>query len=388
MQFSFSTVYTTILTSNILIILTACLLRNRNILRKVGYSLIGIVTVMTVLRLLLPFEFAITQTVLFPKWLSFLISRFRHELFYIAEFKITPWVLLCVVWIFGTLRQLLCFVREILHAKKYLSLYGKEVTDEPLYADTFLDICRKTSYKISLRIIKLSGISAPMLYGYRTPYILLPNTLQLPRQQLYHVLSHEISHYMHGDMLLKYGVRILTILYWWNPACYILKRQVELLLEMRIDDSVTQMDEHSKQEYLECLYTIANYSIACSDFPTSLCVDFGAKNTGDLTKRFDLLMHSTDKSSKCLKIVVVLTAGLLFASSYLFIFEASYVSPEINETYITPSATDTYFIQNGTGTYDMYFRGIYLETITSLDGYSTEIPIYNSPEEIPNANRN
>jgi len=215
--------------------------------------LIGIVTMMAIFRLAFPFEFVFTQNIRFPKWLSFLLSRFHYKLFYIGDYKVTLSNILCIIWIIGTLYQSLLFFKEFQFVRKYLFTHGREVTSEPLYADTLLDVCQYSKCKATFRVFKLSGISSPMLYGFITPCILLPSSLPLTKQQLYYVFSHEVSHYTHGDTLMKYGLRILTILYWWNPACYALREQAELLFEIRIDDTITNVKNNCKREYLECL---------------------------------------------------------------------------------------------------------------------------------------
>lgn len=77
-----------------------------------------------------------------------------------------------------------------------------------------------------------------MVFGFRNPSILLPEEVGLDNQQLYFILYHEMMHHFNHDLYIQMIIELLSILYWWNPACRVLKKQIHILLEMRVDDEV------------------------------------------------------------------------------------------------------------------------------------------------------
>lgn len=387
MHFSFSTVYTTVFASNILFILAACLLRNKSFLFKVGYGCLGILLGLAAVRLLLPFEFFFTQTILLPIWPSEIIALFYHTLFFFAGYDITPLALLGGVWIGGSLHQTFRFIRETYRMRKFILSHGREVTDNAIYADILSKIWVNAKHPHHVRVIKVRNIPSPMLYGLFSPYILLPEQIDFSEQELYYILSHEISHYLHGDLLLKYALRFITILYWWNPACHILNHQAELLVEMHVDEKLTDSGPDAASEYLECLLHIAECGTKAATSPASLYIGFGTKTSSDLTKRFEMLLKKKSKPNRFIQSGLVVFTLLFCVLSYMFIFEGNPPLPEYLDCYFIPSEENTYFIQTGDGTYEIYIKGSYSETVDSLRGYSKDIPIYKSKEEIPDENK-
>lgn len=399
MRFSFSTIYTTIITSNILFIVVACFLNSKSFLYKVGYKILGFLAVLALFRLLLPFEFPFTQTLQLPKWISFFLTKIHYALFYIGKFKVSPWVLFLIIWSGGILYQVHRFIKENRMLAQYIKCNGEDVTNSPPYASALTKIHHKSKKKISCRIIKLPGINSPMLYGLFSPCILLPQQMNFDKQELYYILNHEITHFLHHDILLKYSLRLISILYWWNPACHILRHHTDLLLEMRIDESIAQASPDSGHDYLGCLLHVAEQAIQTpsADYvnvPKSvhtLPIGFSSRNHSELTKRFQMLLQARKRSKPLTYVVITLfitLSLLLYTSSYLFIWEAGYNNPNHLEGTFTLSKENAYIVKNPDGTYDIYWNSMHIETTDSIYSYSKDIPIYNSKEDLPNEQKN
>ena len=125
MHFSFSTVYTTIITSNILFIIMTYFLNSKHILYITGYKFLGFIAALALFRLLLPFEFTFTKTLLLPKEISFFLTKMYYPLFYIGELIVTPWTFLLLIWLGGILYQLYHLIREIHVLNQYIQLPEK-----------------------------------------------------------------------------------------------------------------------------------------------------------------------------------------------------------------------------------------------------------------------
>ena len=383
MRFSFSTVYTTIFANTALFLLAACLMRSKAFRNRKGYKFLATLLALSVCRLMIPLEFTFTKTLRLPKGPSLFISAFHHTLFYIAGYSVTPLTLLGIIWISGIIIQFSRLVNECINTGKYIRKCGWEVTKEPRYASTLAQILREKGKEADIRIYKMQGINSPMLCGLTSPRILLPNRLRLTDRELYFVLSHETAHYFHCDLLLKYILRLISVLYWWNPVCYFLRRRADLLFEMRIDDKIAGAEPTTAAAYMECLFHVLQNASNVSP-PGSMYITLGRRNLDDLKKRFEILMYKAPRHYQPLHAVLTIAALGLCLYSYLFTWEAAYTSPEFDSIYTPFTDENTYFIDNGDGSYDIYLYGEYWFKTDSLEYYPDKIPIYHSKEEFTN----
>lgn len=90
-QFSFSSVLMTVLTSNLLLILVALFFRNEKTLARVGYRLTAVYCAVTLIRLLFPCELPFTKTVVLPSGISNLFALLRHPYEVIPGIRLSAW---------------------------------------------------------------------------------------------------------------------------------------------------------------------------------------------------------------------------------------------------------------------------------------------------------
>lgn len=208
--------------------------------------------------------------------------------------------------------------------------------------------------------------------------ILLPQDMKSSDSELRLVLTHEIHHIIHHDLLIKLGTSILTIIYWWNPFCYLLKNNCNLFLEMRIDHLITQNDSEKKISYLELLLQYKEQTnFTFSEQPG---LSFFSNNN-DLIIRFATLTQTSNSIFKR-DILLILWALFIFICSYFFIFQSNYLPPELynDATLIIPTPDNSYFIKKEDGTYNFYINNEYFETTDSTEYYDSKIPIYTEGE--------
>jgi len=384
--FDFSTVYTAILTCNILIAIIAVIIRNEKIMINVGYKLITVFLLLTAIRFLLPFEVSYATTIPLPEGIFGVIVKVFTPLFYIHGHKFKLLHLILLIWLVGILVQGYRYYRANRRIYTYIFTHGKNVTNDSVYAELLAEISPSTHHKF--HIYEISFLRTPLLYGHRIPYILLPadycaagdRTNKNVRNDLSYILKHEVMHYRHHDLFIKFMVRLLSIIYWWNPFCYLLNEQIDLVLEMRIDDTVTPLSDKEISEYLHTLLNIAEYQDAVLSHPMGNVISFAHGNHKVLTKRFQMLLHRKHKKNKGLNLFLIFVVGIIYLCSYLFIFEAYHVSEEAIELSVQASDTNSFLVDNGDGTYDFYFNNIRFEVVDSLDYYSEDIPIYTREE--------
>lgn len=384
--FDFSTVYTAILTCNILIAIIAVIIRNEKIMINVGYKLITVFLLLTAIRFLLPFEVSYATTIPLPEGISNLIVLVFQPLFYLLGIEILPLHFVLLIWLIGIVIQGFRYYRANRKIHAYIFTYGKNVTKESLYTEILQNSNITDCNRI--QIYEISSLHTPLLYGFRTPYILMPADYGAAGDRgkenvckdLTYILKHEVMHYRHHDLLIKFLVRLLSILYWWNPFCYRLNKQIDLVLEMRIDDTVTSLSDREISEYLHTLLNIAEFQDTILSHPMGNVISFAHGNDKVLKKRFQMLLHRNHKRNKVLNLLLVFIVGSIYLCSYLFAFEAHYTDTEDPNEIFHVSDINSFLVDNGDGTYDTYFNGYKIETVDSLDYFSEDIPIYTREE--------
>lgn len=387
LQYSFSSVYMAVITSNILLILITLLFRNHKMMINIGYKLLALFIVLTILRFALPFELPFTATVLLTdfKVISLIIVCLRHSLFTIGDIQISIWIIFELVWLVGVIVIFYQYLRLRRKTRYYILANTLDCTAEEPYHSLMERICREHGKRNPFRILRVSGISVPMVYGILRPCILIPEKLELREEEWYYILSHEASHHFHHDLLIKTLSRLVTMVYWWNPAGHILNRQVDVVLEMRVDNVVAAYSKETILKYLRCLTAVGEHITEASTVPRALTLSLLTNEDSALLQRYHMLISAGQKKIVSLNILLFLLIIGIYAFSHRYTFEANYTAPEVAENTMEATAASVYAIQNDDGSYDVYFMGYYTETTDSLEYYPSDIPIY-TEKEISNEN--
>lgn len=388
LQYSFSTVYMAVITSNLLLILITLLFRNTRIMINAGYKLLALFITLTVLRFLLPIELPFTRSVFLTdhESVSQVLSFVRHPFFQISRYEISVWSLLQAAWVIGFLYNLIRYIREHLKARYFVLANSLDATGREPYHSLLEEICRERRKRNRFHVLTVTGISRPMLYGVFSPRILIPESMELTQDELYYSLVHEASHHFHHDLLIKLIIKLIAMVYWWNPACYILIRRVDTILEMRVDDTITASGSDTVISYLRSLFGIGEHAaeLETGTLPRSVTLALLRERDNELTQRYLMLTSTGQKKKQALNAVLFALIVSIYGASHLFIFEASYVQPKVMAETIEQSASNSYAVLKGNGTYDVYYCNYFIENTDSLKFYSTDIPVY-TEKEISNA---
>lgn len=376
-HYSFSTVLMTVITSTVLIGIIAICLRNQKLFLSIGYKLLAVLIVLTLIRFLCPIEMSFVRNVFLPGPLSAAVLYIRHTFFSIGEIQVSIWLLLECVWYGGILYKLSRMLLSHIIFNRFIRRYGINATEKDVYASVMTRIC--DNRKGTFRIILLPNLDTPRQSGALHPRILLPLGLELTEEELYYTLYHEITHYRHHDFLIKLGMSLLSAVYWWNPLCRVLSGQLDILLEIRVDEAVTQGDPRIKAAYYKALLNVGKGLMRNPAEPE--CPVFAASpgaigSITDLTKRAQMIFYFK-KASVPILVALLLLVSALFVCSYCFIFEAHYL-PEQDEIKSTEMYYNTFYaIQLEDGTYDIYWDDVWIEHVDTLE-YHYEVPVINS----------
>lgn len=387
LRYSFSTVMMSLLTSSLLICMLTFCLRYRGILYTIGAKLTIAFLLIVMLRLFLPFELPFCRNVNLYGFVSKILTGIQHPYFYVGEVGISLWSLFQCVWICGTVISL----GRLFHASRVIRLhvrkYGINVSAQEPYCSVFRSLCRKR--EASMPILLVPGLVAPQQDRILRPRILLPMEMTFSEEQLRYIFQHELTHARHFDVLTKLLLNLLAALYWWNPLIRPLRKQADVLLEMRVDDHVVAGGgKEEKERYANVLVGIVNQAAellekqSSSNDPVS-SNPLISNNTTDLEERL-LLMFNRKKASVPLTLLLLTLTLSVSVLSYLFIFEAYSIPTSLEldslgnlgnlEDVEELDCREMYAVKREEGGYDIYWDGRVIDRVDDLTYYSL-IPV-------------
>lgn len=379
LNYSFSTVLMAVLTSTLLILMTMLCLRYRRILRAAGSRLIIALLLLAMFRLFFPFEAPFSHNVNLSRIPSKIITAIVHPYFYLGKIEISGWFCLQCVWAGGTVVSLRKLYRTNSVIHRHVLRYGKNVSAKEPYRSAFQAVCGKR--EADMPILLVPGLDTPRQDRILHPRILLPQEMTFSENQLRYIFRHELVHVRHHDVLIKLLVNLLAAIYWWNPLIRTLRKELDIILEIHVDARVlTGGDKNARSDYVDTLVDVATQAEALLTAQKvsngqvfSSPMAFGSMS--DLEGRL-AMMYEQKRSSPPLILLLLAITLSLYVLSYVFILEA----------YSKPSATDwsqsvqgrdpkaanqaMYAVAADGGGYDIYWNGVLMEHVDSLEHHS------------------
>lgn len=374
MDYGFSSVMIALIASNSILVILSLLLLEKKVFVSVGYRMILFGVGIAVLRMIIPLEFPFCHTMYFPQKVSYILSNFQKPFFLIGRYELSLWDFFQGIWFGGIIIVGLHMVGHYKGFRRYVLTYGKDITFVQGIQNGLKPIFEEKRKIESLRVYQVELINSPMIVGLFHPMILIPENMDIDSIEMRYVLKHEMNHYFYHDLWKKMFVNIVAVIYWWNPVCYLLKRQINILLEMYNDDKIVNGNESEKEKYLMCLLHLSKLSVDTTRPPQSGLHIYESKSI--LLKRFELLTSPKTYFHKgLLNGCLLLLMGSIYISSYCFTLESSYYPSELDNESFAPNVENSYFVEKGDGTYDLYYKGEYIDTVDSLDYYDKDIEI-------------
>ncbi len=394
LQFSFSTVLMALLASNVIAVLIAIPFLKKDFTPCFGYKFLSCFIALALLRLLLPVEFPFTDNIPLPQWLSRMTVFVRQPRIHVIGIGISFWNLFELVWAAGIILKLVSSTRSHRRAWNYVSRMGIDKTEDPKYKLILDDICREHRKPNNFRVIELRALAVPIIWDSGKPCIILPEAMELPPDKLRYALYHEAQHYFRHDFLVKKAIHVLAVIYWWNPACALLHKRANLLLEMYVDRAVTEGKPEIIQEYTECLLFIKKQALRVSSQLSASCEECASplirSRDNELERRIAMLMKKPSAFQKA-SANFAFTALILLtlAWSHRYTLETAYYPTAAEDTAVAedaavvdPTEENTYFIMDEFSHYQLYINNIYIDTVTDLEFYPEGIKIYNQKGEL------
>ena len=387
-HFSFSSVLMTVFVSNLLLIAIYLLFRNENILARIGFRLTAIFCIITLIRFLFPFELPFTKTLPLPLNISRMISVLRHPYNIFPWLRVSIWNVFCLIWLVGSIYKLSSLFYSYWKTRRLIHGNYRDVTEQEPYASILSELCTERQRR-RVRLCTTKFVSAPMVMGLCNTLILLPADIDTSDVDVMFALRHEVYHYVHHDLWLKFAVNCLVAAYWWNPFTHLLSKQIGVLLEMRVDDSIISESEDATIGYITSMIHYMGGELEPDDLSTQY-MGMALKKKSNLSRRFYMMQCREQKRNHLLSTVMLLIVVSIYIGSYLVIFENSSYGQEIKESdvYTLPDDYDCLAIQNADGTYTVYYPSLGVSETVDFLGYYDRIKVYSSKEEYDEAIQN
>ena len=343
------------LCSTVLILLVHLLRKKPGFIRSFGVSTLLFLYFLCFFRMVVPLELPFVQVIGLEKGYAALFELARAGEVALQGFQLNLLEFLFILWVGVAVCRFLYFVGRYLWEKRKLERF--QHNRSPLAEQVFARVQEESSKHLQVRVFVCPDIPGPMGIGIRKKDILLPHRDYI-EEELYYVLQHEYTHFVHRDLTVRFLTCVFVCVFWWNPAVYLLNRDVEQMLEIKCDLAVT--DGRSKSEKIAYLTAILS---ALRDGGEEKNPAFPAgthllpwRMDNALLERFHMITRGENAKRASWHRLALLTVSvaLLFAS-YLFVIQPKYDPP--TDDYLSGVYEDldvveaSYLIAHDNGTY-------------------------------------
>ncbi len=163
------------------------------------------------------------------------------------------------------------------------------------------ELCRIAQVRRAIRVVELSGISSPAIWGNRHPTLVLPSQLwrTLSTDQLKWIVLHELAHVYRGDAAIQVFQRCLLILQFWNPFAWVAHYFVNRCREDDCDDLALHWSGKNFVSAGEAFVNVVRYAMqqsrAVSSEPHATVALFSASSKYSCRRRLQRLIDTDRK---------------------------------------------------------------------------------------------
>lgn len=167
----------------------------------------------------------------------------------------------------------------------------------------YKDLLKELNIKKKIELRGSDELISPAGIGLFKSYIFLPD-YPYSKNELTWILKHELMHFKNKDILIKFAVLSVKIIYWFNPLVYIMSNKVNLDCELCCDESVlNDCSLKDKKEY--ALALIKSIKLSKNYNSRILTTEFNKTN---LEKRLESIVKKKGRSGILIAILVFMTS--------------------------------------------------------------------------------
>lgn len=166
---------------------------------------------------------------------------------------------------------------------------------EPSWIDALRGWCRRLAIGHSVRLAHSGEIGTAIVLGWLRPVIVMPRAMlsAITPGQRNVILVHELAHIRRADFAWQWLLRVLQVVYWLHPLCWVTDRAIRSVRERICDDFCVHW-LGNRREYQTALVDLAGTMARRQD---GLAMGLAAAGSSKIEQR---LAH-IDESSGCLR---------------------------------------------------------------------------------------
>ena len=191
-----------------------------------------------------------------------------------------------------------CLLIIGVHCFSYLHYSSQVMKGGTIIRDSYIlsqisGLKRELRIKSAVCAVEYPQAGSPMIMGFFTPVLVLPNR-QYDPEKLHFILKHEMIHLKRRDVYKKLLFMTANAVHWFNPLMWLMQREAVIDMELSCDERVTQGEGYAvKKAYTESLF--ASFQEQCRK-GTSLSTSFYG-GTQIMKKRFRNILQGRGKKS-------------------------------------------------------------------------------------------
>lgn len=216
------------------------------------------------------------------------------------------WILLQRIWLLGVFCS---FFRVFLSYRMFCRQMARWELPVREEEKQILEQIKK-QYGIRRRIVLKRSRAAvsPMLYGTVRPVVLLPD-LEYCETEYRYIFQHELCHYRHGDIWMKYVFTACRGIYWFCPPVWRLCRYAFAQMELLCDEAVVR--EKGQKEKMEYGMVVFRHILRDRKWESNILTTYFYGGKECVKMRFEHIMGKTAKKV-CIGAVAVAAACAVF----------------------------------------------------------------------------
>ena len=275
-----------------------------------------------------------------------------------SQIRVLP--ALCGIWTVVSVTLIVQFLWKSWKVSRKAEWYS---TNKDPRAERVLDRVKNESWRMpAVSVCICPTLDIPMGTGLFRHRICLPEH-EYTQEEMYYILKHEYTHFCNRDLTVKFLVHLFCCVFWWNPAVYLLKKDISQILEIKCDIRATE--KFSKRERLEYLLTIVRVLERAESSgrtqPPMLSTGLASrKNQGDTRERFRMITAVPRSISRLCQSAFWTLAVTLVVLSYSFVLQPAF-DPPVEDIYTDSSVveidtTNSYITKDQSGNYFMVIQ--------------------------------
>ncbi|EGT2204802.1 M56 family metallopeptidase [Clostridioides difficile] len=171
----------------------------------------------------------------------------------------------------------------------------------------YKNLLKELNIKKKIELRGSDELISPAGMGLFKSYIFLPD-YPYSKDELTWILKHELMHFKNKDILIKFLVLSVKIIYWFNPLVYIMSNKVNLDCELCCDESVlTECSLKDKKEY--ALALIKSIKLSKNYNGGILTTEF---NKTSLEKRLDSIVKKKGRNGIIIALILVTMSSITY----------------------------------------------------------------------------